>query len=424
MADNPQSRGIGTGAAQVYDYSRIDNAMNNAMNVVNRKKERQADKEDAEQKEKDLALKKLRSDFKYDTSKIKDVDRAVVEEKVKNLNASMDGNWESVLNGDPKYSNMYRELTSEIKNYIADSADAKKEELALYNKAKEPNSGYSAEAVKNLENLWTTPGITPSMLREQGAYNRDTIIGNIFGKVDDAFHNENTALYKEIDTSYTDSKGGYNKQSGKKWLPDEEALPKFKKTVLGTPEIMQDMNIKYGELPEEERFEAFYNDYKTSRIDEQMSKSSGAAQERDSGGDSDSGGKWNLSSVYDEKKGKNVVSIASSGSTGKPYMMYGGTFRSPDGKMVEGDAYIKNIWVDNGKIYGTVSGTLNVGDGTSSKEESVNNQEVQLSKVDFNQLAAGLGINETYESFIGKVKRRAKIKYKKDDKGASTGGAY
>ena len=54
---NPKSAGIGTGAAQVYDYTRIDNAMRDAMDVVNRKKELHQRREDELSDEKRKAMR-------------------------------------------------------------------------------------------------------------------------------------------------------------------------------------------------------------------------------------------------------------------------------------------------------------------------------------------------------------------------------
>jgi len=266
---NPKSRGIGTGAAQVYDYSRIDRAAENAMRVVGAKQQ-QADldkKKAAEKKAK--ALSELQGEYgDYDTSNIREADKQALIDSINEGRKILDGHWEDVVNGDPYWTNIYQNQVMRQKKFIGDSADAKKTMTKYYGEAISPESGYSPERIKAYEDLSSEVGVTVNQLKEQGLLRRDQIIGNIFNKADASFADKGDELYKTVDRSYVNPDGGMSSVQEKVWLEDSEAMPKFKAAVDGDPELLTDMSIKYGDLPSEKQYENFYNDYKTSRINE------------------------------------------------------------------------------------------------------------------------------------------------------------
>lgn len=306
---NPKSSGIGTGAAQVYDYSRIDRAMENAFNVVNRKKEKAQDRQDKLDDEKRKAIAQMQGEFgEYDTIKMKRADVQPLIEMIAESNKELDGNWDKVYNGDPYYSNLYKQQTMLHKKFIGDSMDAKTKFQDLIKMAGEPDSGYSEDRYNQLLEVSTQPGTTWDTAVNEGITSRDQIIGNIFEKVDGAFLDADTALYDEVQKKYTAPDGSSSYRKEKKWLPDNEAKVKFSKTVQASPELMTDMNIKYGDLPEEEKLDAFYNDYKESRIDEKSVTDYSAAQIDDS--DSGSGNSAGISSTPFNEKGVEGFTIA------------------------------------------------------------------------------------------------------------------
>ena len=266
---NPKSKGITTGAAQVYDYSRIDGAMNNAMKAVGRQKAA----DDANKAKKAAADKKALEDLRgaygdYDTSKIRQPDKDVLINSINEGYKQLDGHWEDIVNGDPYWTNIYKNQVMQQKKFIGDSADQKANASKRYAQAIEPESGYSKDRIDEMERLAKEPGVTINSYNETGAGRRDQIIGNIFNKADESFLESGDELYNTIDKTYESPDGVRSSRKEKVWKDDSEAMPKFKTAVSGNPELMTDMSIKYGDLPLDEQYNKFYNDYKTSRINE------------------------------------------------------------------------------------------------------------------------------------------------------------
>ncbi len=266
---NPVSKGIGTGAAQVYDYSRIDNAMNNAFRSMAAKDAAAEAKKEAKEAAKRKAEAKLRGDLKFDTSKIKDVDKDVVKNMVQTAFSEMDGHWEDINNGDPEWTNNYIELTSGIKNYISSSANEKVKEDNLFKTMNAgSDTGYSEDAKNKLIEAMATPGFFAGQFNDSGLSRRDQVIGNPYTKVDAAFEKGSDVLYKDKDYSVPNAQGGQTTVEGKEWLPDDEAFPKFMSNVMSTPELVNDVRIQYGNPGEdvtEDQVRDFYNDYKSTR---------------------------------------------------------------------------------------------------------------------------------------------------------------
>ena len=266
---NPVSKGIGTGAAQLYDYSRIDNAMNNAFKSMAAKDAAAEAKKEAKEAAKKKAEAKLRGDLKFDTSKIKDPDKPVVTEMVKTAFSELDGHWEDIANGDPEWTNKYVELTSGIKNYISNSANEKVNEDNLFKTMNAgTDTGYSEDAKNKLIEAMATPGFFAGQFNDSGLSRRDQVIGNPFTKVDAVFEKGSDVLYKDMDDSYLNAHGGTTNVKRREWLPDDEAFPKFMNGVMNTPELVNDIRIQYGNPGEdvtEDQVRNFYNDYKSAR---------------------------------------------------------------------------------------------------------------------------------------------------------------
>jgi hypothetical protein len=268
---NPKSRGIGTGAAQVYDYSRIDRATENAMRILGAKEEAARARKAKDEAVKKKALKDLQGEYgDYDTSNIREADKQPLIDSINEGAKLMEGHWEDVVNGDPYWTNVYRNQVMNHKKFIGDSADQKVNASKVYAEAIKEDSGYSDDRIRAMQEMSAKPGVTISSFRDSGIHRRDMIVGDLFNKVDDAFSNSDTAMYNVIDKQYVNPDGGMSSRKQKVWLPDSEALTKFKTTIDGSPELQTDMSIKYGDLPLEDQYKAFYGDYKESRKDEEL----------------------------------------------------------------------------------------------------------------------------------------------------------
>lgn len=424
MAENPKSSGIGTGAAQVYDYSRIDRAMANAFNVVNQKKAL-SDKVRREEKAKtEEEIKNIKKELDYDPEGLMPKDKELLIGRVASMNKTFDGHWEDVLNGDPKWSNLYNKMANEIKKDISNSKDTFKYWQSLRDTMEQPDSGYSEEKRQQLYNMlgmeWgTIDDINASKVQKRNMFKDGK---HPFQRTDSLINNE--ALYDVNVSSATNAqRGGYSVDE-KVWN-DERAREAIFTAVEKDLSLQNDLDILYDDdMSYEEKKEQYYNDYKKAK-EEYRKKTEyiAAPEEKDSG--AGAGGKRAFNTnvttqSYKDAEGKtqkrDVLGTAKY-STGEPYKIRGGSFLDLNGEIISmDDAHVKGIWVKGGKIYGYISGKgYSLHDGRpSGKNEAyydITNEEMQISKPDFMQMAAGLGINETYESFIKKMKNRAQINF-------------
>jgi hypothetical protein len=355
---NPVSKGIGTGAAQVYDYSRIDNAMNNAFQMISNKQERadkaKADKEAAKKK----AEAKLKGEWKFDSSKVKDADKDVIIEMVNSGFNDLDGHWEDIMNGDPEWTNKFNSLSMGIKNYISSSADTKVFEDNFLKDINKPDSGYSDAKKEELMNGIASPGNFMSKYNETGLINRDQVIGNTFTKVDKVFLDNTDSLYETVDKTYKNAQGGFSSTKSKTWKDDSEAFPKFMTTIENTPELMNDIRIQYGNPGEdvtEDQVRQFYNDYKTSRINEWKQTDVGADPEKEEKEKVDSFASRGLATPvpFKESKGSGL-SISSLKGSDVPTLRFIRAASNVKGKIrPEQDVAIKpsSIWKDKNGVW-------------------------------------------------------------------------
>jgi len=280
MANNPRSAGIGTGAAQVYDYSRIDNAMRDAMGIVSQKRAVAEKRQQELDDEKRKAIQQMRGEFgDYDTTKMKRADVDYLINMVKKSKEQLDGNWDKVYQGDPYYSNLYNEHVMLQKKFIGDSIDSKEKFQAAIKAAEEPDSGFSEAAKERLLKASITENVMWSDAVGQGITTRDQIIGNIFENIDGAFLNSGDELYDIKQAGSKNAQGGFYEVDSKIWKDDKEAFPKFKSTIKANPSLIRDMDIQYSDVPEEERMQRMYEDYKSSRETYKKDVTSYAAQD-------------------------------------------------------------------------------------------------------------------------------------------------
>jgi len=293
MASNPVSKGIGSGAAQVFDVSRMDRSMNKAFDTINAKKEAEEKARIAKKKLDDAGKGKLKGQFEdLDYSNVMLGDQKILANEVTEEMSRFDGHWGEILNGDPEWANKYRQSMAGLKAKINTSAISKPLADAQYQKMKEPDSGYSLEAIKNYEKLKAQPGYNHDEMLQSGALNRDQIIGSIFKNVDESLDSLDVFYDKKDSAGRNADKSSWDVVS-KKWKSDEEALPIFRNNVMAKPSLIQDMNIQYGHLKDNTKTEeenndvmmkAFYEEYKNGRQEEEKATNYTKAPEEDSTG--------------------------------------------------------------------------------------------------------------------------------------------
>jgi hypothetical protein len=304
MAQNPTSKGIGTGSAQVFDYSRIDRAMANMFDTIGKKDAAAALKADEQQAKDEKAIAELSGKLgDYDVNNLRTVD---VDSAVKMTNDSLkkyNGHWKEILNGDPKWSNMYNEDIGNIKKFMAGSINSKEQFKKLYESADSLDSGYSDERKKSIKEYYLKPGATYEEAVELGLTSQDTIVGNPLSRVDDAFRASGDELYDFVNKAYTAADGSNSTRREKVWKEDSEAIPAFKSTIASSTRLMSDMNIKYPNMSFDDQVKAFYDEYKSSRQLETKDNSYRAAQIDNSSNSTGGKPKFELAPFGAGKKG-------------------------------------------------------------------------------------------------------------------------
>jgi hypothetical protein len=285
---NPGSKGVGSGTAVIDDYSRLNQVTDNIF--ANLREDQKANKKQKalDDAKKEKALGELRGDFgEFDTSKMRESDKETAVKMNEDGYKAFEGNWDKVLNGDPYWSNLYREHMNKQKIFISNSVESKTEMKELYSALNEPGSGYTTEKRKAMEDYMLATGSTMKDMKDKGLYAQDQVVGDPLGRMDEAFVAAGNVLYEKKKGSYINKDKEQVSYDKKVWQPDSEALPIFKATVSANPRIMNDLEIKYPGVEFDEQVQRFYDEYKTSRETNFNNVSVGRAPE-----DTSSNGGW------------------------------------------------------------------------------------------------------------------------------------
>ena len=279
----PSNKGINTGSAQVYDISRTGAAFDKFFSDKNKKSEAQRKAGEAAKLKKDAAIKELSGEYSdYDVNKLQISDVDAFQAMISDLHKKYDGEWGGILNNDPEVSNAYRNDIANIKKFAATSIDSKPQAQDF---AKEiaGNPLYSDEFQENFSKNYGTPGFDFNRELSEGNLKRDVARGDFYKNMNSLFVNKGDELYNEVDKSYTGKDGSFHSEKTKSWKTDDEAFPKFKETVGRDVEMMSDININYANLPEEERINAAYKDFKNASEISERKTVDRAAKPDDSG---------------------------------------------------------------------------------------------------------------------------------------------
>jgi hypothetical protein len=240
---NPTSKGVGSGTAVIHDNSLLTDTMaetfRNIRGDVKENKKKKAAAESNRQK----ALGELSGAFgDYDTSKMREADKEAAVKMNEDGYKMFDGNWDKVLNGDPYWSNLYREQMNKQKIFISNSVESKGEMKDLYATINEPDSGYSPEKKKQMEEYMLTTGSTMKDMKERGLYARDLAreghVKNLKTALEDSFFEKGAYMKKNSDGS------SYSKEKNV-IMDDSQTLPLFKSYVDSNAEVLQDMVVAF-----------------------------------------------------------------------------------------------------------------------------------------------------------------------------------
>ena len=192
---NPSNRGIGTGTAQIFDTSNVDNAINRLADIKFRKDAMYGEGQAKQQAKEEAAIAELRGEFKdYDTTKLRLPDVPVFQEKKNNILKKYDGQWGKILNGDPQLANEYRRDMDDIKRLIAKSVDTKVKAQKHMDEIK-GNPLYSEDYVRNYEQKYTQPEYVYDEDLRAGNLSRDQIRPDFMNNLSGLFVDEGQELY-------------------------------------------------------------------------------------------------------------------------------------------------------------------------------------------------------------------------------------
>lgn len=260
--------GIGVGSAQIFDTSRVDRAMYNAFDVMNRKKAL-SDKEKKQQEEAEkIAINEIEGKYdKFDPKTVRSRDVPVIMNAMGELNKRYSGNWQKVLQGDPEWANNYAKDIASINNLIGVSSEAKPLQKKYMDEIN-ANPLISEEKKKEALESLTGVGLDINDWVNQGWTVRDEERPDFYNNINSLFVGDDDVLYDKIQTGTSGDYGG-TKKDIKKWKDDSEAFPIFKNAVEGDAEMLTDINVKYSNLSTpEEKIQAAYEDYKQTTLDE------------------------------------------------------------------------------------------------------------------------------------------------------------
>ena len=263
---NPTSKGVGTGTAVVTDYTGLNNTTANFFKGLNATRTAEGIKREKAEARRRKAEEQLEGKLgEYDPSKVREADRELLLQKYNAIKEKYAGRYGEILQGDPALANEYNSDMAMLKNFTYNSADSKDKFQKQYDAMIAPDSGFSQDKQQQAKEYMMAEGSTLEGMKELGLFTPDTVVGDVFGKMDNLFLDSGKELYKSSEGSYINGKGQAVRYDKQNWLPDNEALPIFKTTITSNPELMQDLNIMYPEMETGEKIQKFYDDYKESR---------------------------------------------------------------------------------------------------------------------------------------------------------------
>jgi len=419
---NPTNTGIGTGSAQIFDTSNVDNAISNLANIKFKKDAMYGEGQAKQQAKKQAELAEIQGEFKdFDRTKLRLSDYDLFTEKKNNLLKKYDEQWGKILNGDPKLANEYRRDVDDIHRLISRSVDTKGKVIE-HLKLIEGNPLYSKAYVDKFKIMATTPDWNFEEALRNGELGRDQIRPDFMNNLSGLFVDKGQELYDVTKNEIPLGNGQTSTIEAKQWKPDAEAFNKFKATVGIDPEMLTDINIKYAdiELPEE-RVKAAYDHYKISTEQRENFRGiSGSAREPKATKSWYNDSKWNVKTVENEKEGRKELYVTDKYQ--KLLKISSETVLDKNGKPIDiYQADIKNIWSKNGKVYATVSGTT--ADYKKNESKAFPNREVEIPSTSYNNIATALEWEGTTKEFIDKIEAETRL-IKDNNTNFSTGDAY
>jgi hypothetical protein len=427
----PVSKGIGTGAAQVYSQDKTYQALQGVaarkmqLDDYNKKLEEQRRLEEKQDNAKKQAgMNNLMSSLKYNPKGMKNADIKASQKEYEEFRNKWAGRFEDVHSGGATRNEFDMEW-AKFNSNIASRVDSYSQLQKVVDRMNANPSDYMEEQVDLATSLLENPDV--DMSQYTGLFGKKLNIGDPNA---DYLKLYKDSFYADEYSSLTDA--GQVAYTGDRFAPDEESFESFKGNL--TPEWMEKFNVIYGtneslprdssgELTKEGTEQMLRNAHDTIKANLRQDRvnvniTTPEEVEEDDSEETDFGydtKNWNVSTVYDKDLGTNVLSVVKK-STGKPAVISGGEAidYSIDPNDKEGtnqkvtiNGVANQIWVEDGFIKAKVSGKVG--------GKSVMSKVVTLRPSSFQQIKTAAGIKETYESFIKKIQPSSEVGLKDND---------
>ena len=411
----PVSSGIGTGAAQVYDFGLTNRALDKAVDYSLQEsqyqkqlKQRQAEIEADKEAKKKLSVSKYQQELAYDPTKINLADRDLYKRETEALLQKYSGRWEDVTNGGEAYMEFAKDL-NKLKVGFANSMDTRVALAEKFADVEKNPSAYDSDQIIELQKIAETEGFVWDSQAEQ-MFAPKPEIGDLAGDLSETLKQ---IWYKP--EFYNETDGSVSSATGDIFKSDEDSFNEFKKQLKALPKeqtrIRRFYNTPVGEDITEEQLKEMH-DLSKARLP-QFRKVINKTKEKEEGVVGLYNNKnWNVNTTTD-KRGNTVLTMTKK---------TGGLLEVTDQVAISADGQEK-VYFQKGKVEAVKTkensdGSYNVvvslsgkavprasdGNGFEGEASNRSSKDYIVDELLWQQISTTLGINMSLDEYMESTK--------------------
>ena len=419
----PVSKGIGTGAAQVFEQDKTYQALQGMagrkmqLDDYNARLEEQRRKEEKEDlKAKQEKAFNLQNAIKFNPKGMKPVDIDLSKKQFDELVKKYSGHWAEIADGGFA-KNQFDMDWAEYQANIQKRVDSYDQYKNITNRMSNDPRSFTNEQFNLSEELFNTPDTDMSQYLNK--FGKKLNIGNPNAEFISLYKD---SFLKDDYTSLTDA--GKNQYTGDRLRSEKETLQALKNNI--TPEWLEKYNALYSDSEQFERdadgnLTEIGNEQMLNHINETLrdnikqsfvsvattpEKEEEKEDEKDLGYNSK---KWNANVQYNKDLKTNVVSFSPYSTSDSPLQLSGENI-IVEGKEQPGFGNVFQIWVENGKVKARIAMTDNKG----TEEEKIVNRVVTLQEDAVQRIKSIVGINTSIDNFLKSIKPESKTRREGD----------
>jgi len=419
----PVSKGIGTGAAQVFEQDKTYQALQGMagrkmqLDDYNRRLAEQKRKEEEEKAEKKKKATVKYQNIPYDTKGVLEADVPLLRAEFDKIQNQLKGRFH-LVESDPDVANEYSSALADLndlKNTLLNNKVIADKTKGLVNETQYDD--YSDETRDKINKAYTTTGFDWAGLNVKKEKNFGDPIGKMAGEP--SYSN----IFYTPEYSNTTDKGTFSK-TGKIFADEKTSLEEFKNRLKNDATMLENvigqlsLNNEYekdsnGEITEsgmEQMYNDAYNLVKASlpeskKIVSVTEKEEEKEDKKDLGYNSK---KWNANVQFNEDLNRNVVSFAPLSTSDSPLQLSGENV-IVEGKEQPGFGNVFQLWTDNGKVKARIAMIEKDKD-----EEKVVNKVVTLQEDAVQRVKTIVGMNTSIDNFLKSIKPESQTKREGD----------